>query len=204
MKRLLCAVLCAVVSAGIFTGCGDSSDSEEPNIAMEEFEYGATMRELADTNIRICFDSRFFSDDSMRTLSEFFYAIQTKDTELFSKTQNPDYADYLEKNSGRKLSDYMEEIYQEDKTAMGDGFVYSYIEVTNAADSTQDSSITQTTELMDSIYKDNGKDKSFSETVKDAKYAQLSITAEANGNSYTNTSHKVYVFECEDGTYIFD
>ena len=203
MKRLLCVLMCFIMTAAVFTGCDDDSSSMQ-NVEMEDLPYGSTLRELSDSKIKICFDSRYFSDDAMKTLSDYFYALETQDVELFKKTLNTDYVDYLEKNGTAKLDDYLKAVYEGDTQSIGDGLKYTYIEVIDAGDSKSDTKINEISELMDNVYSENNKKEKFSDSVKDAKYASLSVTGELNGKSYTNTNHTIYVFECEDGTYIFN
>ena len=205
MKKIICILMCFVTSAMMFTGCDDNNNNSVPEkIEMEDLPYGYTLRNLNDAKIKICFDGRYFSDEAMTVLADYYYALQTQDLELFKKTQNADYIKYLEKNSGSTLKEYLSSIYNDDVQSIGEGLKYTYIEVTDAGDSKADTEINEISDLMDNIYTENGKTEKFSDTVKDAKYAALTVTAELDGKSYTNTESTVYVFECKEGTYIFN
>lgn len=199
MKKLLTFALSAVLSLGTLCACGNEGE----DVPMEELEYGATMRQLNDTDIDICYDGRFFTDEEMRVVADYYYAIQTKDKELFLSTQSDLYIKYIEKNVGNTADDYINNIYTTTAAAIGEGFEYTYIEAVAYGDKTDDLEIDEIISLMDSIYEENGKDTTFKETVTSSKYAVLDFMAESNGEGYTYTDQVVYIFTCTDGVYIF-
>lgn len=202
MKKLLSLILCAVISAGTLCAC-DSDDAQ--SVPMEDMPYGSTMRQLVDTEIDVCFDSRFFSDDEMKAVSSYYYAIQTKDKDLFMTTQSEPYVKYVEKvaDSDLKVEDYIESMYSDSAASLGEGFEYVYIEAVDYGDRTDDLEIDEITSLMDEVYEDSGKDVTFKETVNSAKYAVLDFTAENNGSQYTLNDQVVYIFDCTDGIFIY-
>ncbi len=199
IKKILSLVLCALIPVCILCGCEDDGD-----IAMEDLPYGSTMRQLKDTPITICVDGRFITDEEMRMVADYFYAVQTRDVELFKKTQNPDYVSYLEKNSDQNLEDFLTNISMEDENALGENFEYSYIEAVGCGGRNSDSQINDIIELMNTIYEENGREKSFDDTIKDEKFLTLSLTANSEGKTYNHDDLIIYVFTCEDGIYIFD
>lgn len=198
-KKFLAILLCAVISSTSFCGCDDNE-----NVAMEDLPYGATMRQLNDTKIDICYDGRYFTDEEMKIVSDYYYSIQTLDTELFKKTQNSDYISYIEKNSGQKAEDFLKTLSDNNTAALGEGYKYSYIEAVNYGDKSDDIGIGEIIELMNSIYKENGKDEAFEDTLLDEKFASFDIIAMSGGQEYTQSNQIVYIFTCKDGVYIFD
>lgn len=198
MKKILSLILCAVLASGTLCAC----DSDE-NVAMEDLPYGATLRQLKDTDIDICFDGRYFTDDEMRVVSDYYYSLQTQDEQLFASTQSEQYIKYIEKNSEKAVGDFMKEIYDKTAASLGENYKYTYIEAVACGDRTDDLQIDEITSLMDSIYEENGSDTTFKETITSAKYAVLDFVAETNGESYTYTDQVVYIFTCTDGIYVF-
>ena len=206
MKRLLCTLLCVGMMMSLMTACGDSKegDSEMPeNLAMEDMDYGATMRELKDGKITVCFDHRFIEDEEMQKVADYYYAVQTQDLELFKSTQNSEYLDYIEKNGGVTIEEYLKSIKNDDVQAVGKDFAYTYIEATECGGRKDDLEIDEIIKLMEQVYTDAKKDTGFEKTVKDVKYIKLKITAEAGGSSFTNEADTVYVFHCNEGVYVF-
>ncbi len=201
MKKILTLILCSVISLVIFSGCGE--DKKSNVIPMEQLEYGATMRQLLDTEIEICFDGRFFTDEEMKAISSYYYSIQTKDKELFMSTQSAPYVEYVEKNTGASVDSFITSIYEGSVASLGEGFEYVYIEATACGDRTDDLEIDEITNLMNEIYKESGKSETFEKTVTSAKYAMLDFTAENNGEQFTLTDQRAYIFTCTDGIYIY-
>lgn len=199
MKKFLFLLICTIMSASIFCGCDDGD-----SVPMEDLPYGSTMRQLNDASVTICFDGRYFTDEEMKMVSDYFYAVQTKDVELFKKTLNPDFVSYLEINSNQNLEDFLTNISMEDAAALGENFQYSYIEAVSCGDKSDDMQIEEIIDLMNTIYEENGKDESFRDTIKDEKFATLNITANSDGNSYNHDGVVLYIFTCNDGIYIFD
>lgn len=200
MKKFLCLLMSVILSVTVCCGC----DNDDKSVSMKDLPYGSTMRELIDTDIKICFDGRFFDDDEMRAVSNYYFAIQTQNTELFESTQNAAYVEYLEKNSGLTIEDFLKSIASEDSESLGENFEYTYIEVTNMGDATNDTEITEIIDLMNSIYEEKKESKTFKDTVKSGKFATINIIAESGGESYTLSNQIVYVFNCDDGIYIFN
>ena len=90
-KWHLCLV--GVMIAAVLTGC---SDSNEPNYSEADLPYGATM--LTDTqsgNVPITYDRRFFSPEEVKTLSDYFYALESKDEKLLDDTTLDLYTDFV-------------------------------------------------------------------------------------------------------------
>lgn len=197
MKKFLSLVLTGFIAAASFCGC--SSDE----ISTEDLEYGATLRQLNDVPVEICFDSRFFSDEEMRVISNYYNAIQTKDGDLFLSTQSKEYIEYVEKNSGQTVDAFVEDIYNTTVAGVGGDYTYTYIEAVGCGDKSDDLSINEIIELMNSIYEDSGRDTTFEDTIKESKYAVFDIMADVNGTSYTYNDQVIYIFNCTDGIYIY-
>ena len=84
-RILVCATAAALLCTG-FAGCSDSnsSDSESGvNIAMEDLEYGATMRDDDSRAVPLEYDKRFLEDGELDALANYYASIQNEDVELF-------------------------------------------------------------------------------------------------------------------------
>ena len=208
MKRFLALILSVTAVLGVLTGCGESKSKgnmmgDIENMAEEDLPYGATMRELKDGKITICFDGRFLEDETMKKVVDYFYAVQTEDLDLFKSVSCQDYLDYVEINSGVNTIDYLKDIKANEETAVGSKFEYKYLEVTECKTKNEDTQISEIIKLMDQIYKDNSKEDTFEKTVKEAYALKVDVTSDANGSSFSNEAN-VYVFDCEDGIYVFN
>ena len=205
MKKLLAILLSCTAFLCVLSGCGESKGNlmgDIENMAEEDLPYGSTMRELKDTPIIISFDRRFLEDETMKKVVDYFYAVQTNDEKLFKSVSNEDYLNYVEKNSGQSITDYLKGIKANEENAIGTSFENNYLEITDLKKKGEDTQISEIIKLMDQLYSDGGKE-SFDKTIKNAYALTVSVTSDANGSSFTNEAN-VYVFECEDGTYIFN
>lgn len=89
--RLTC--LAGVILALTLTGC---SENNEKDYSEADLPYGATM--LTDTesgNVPITYDRRFFSPEEAKVLSDYFYALETKDEKLLDDTTLDLYTDFV-------------------------------------------------------------------------------------------------------------
>ncbi len=200
MKKILSLILCTALMTSGLCAC-DSNDGE--TVSMENLPYGATMRQLVDTEIDICFDGRFFSDEEMKAVSTYFYAIQTEDVELFQSLQDTEYIKY---NNKYLDTDYDGIIYSEKlsyASVLGENFEFTYIEAVECGDGADTTDLDDIKEFMNEIYKENGKETNFEETIKSAKYAKLNFIANSNGTTTTYDGQTVYIFTCTDGIYLF-
>lgn len=204
MKKFLAVLVSMVFAAALFTGC--KKDKEE-NIDQAEMAYGATMRQIVDGPIDLLFDGRFLTDEEMNKLSDYFYSIQTHDASLFESTQPKHYMDLLTENSGKSVEDYINDLGDEDVDAMGEDYVFESIEVTDVGNGSGDINIGEIEKMLDGLYSDNGEKKSFTDGLKDAKFAKINITAhpaDDDEKEYQYTDKLVYIFTCEDGIYIIN
>lgn len=140
----------------------------------------------------------------MDVLTNYYSSIQRKDYELFKTTQPGPYVDFLEKKQSKEVSSYVDDFYKEVEDGVGGDFDFTQIEVTDCGTSREDSGINDIKELLDGIYEDAGMEKSFSDTVNDAKYIVFNLSAESkDGETFNLSDEMKYIFTCEDGTYIF-
>ncbi|MGN0585034.1 MAG: hypothetical protein ACI4JD_06215 [Ruminococcus sp.] len=87
----LAGAMLAVTLAGCSEKKEDTKDYSEADLP-----YGATM--LTDTesgNVPITYDRRFFSQEEAKVLSDYFYALETKDEKLLDDTTLDLYTDFV-------------------------------------------------------------------------------------------------------------
>lgn len=197
-KKFFAIVLCSVLTTGLLGGCGEEKESSQ------EDYYGQALKEVNGKEIYMIYDGRYVEDEEMDVLAKYYDSIQKKDYEAFKTTQSEEYLKFLEEKQTTDISSYVDETYTEFETDLGTGFDFSQIEVVDCGDSTIDNGINDIKDLLDGIYEDNGEEKSFSDTVKDAKYVKFDVTATgSNEVNYTLSDEIRYIFNCEDGIYIF-
>lgn len=198
LKKIVSVLASAAMLSAFMCGC---SEKEESSI---EMYYGQTMKEVDGKEIYLIYDGRYIEDDEISAIVNYYDAVQKKDYELFESTQNPEYLNFLEAKQGTDISNYVNSTYNDVASELGENFDYTQIEVIDCGDSKDDNGINDIKDLLDGIYEDAGKEKSFSDTVKDEKYIIFDITATTStGEEYTLTDELRYIFTCEDGIYIF-
>lgn len=197
-KKILSIAVCAVFTGAMFCGCGDKEESSQ------DFYYGQTLKEVDGKEIYLIYDGRFVEDEEMDALVNYYVSIQNKDYDLFRTVQPEAYLEFLEDKQSMDIPGYVDDEYSQMETDLGAGFDFSQIEVTDCGDSKDDNGINDIKDLLDGIYKDAGKEKSFSDTIKSAKYITYDLTAAGgDGDDYNLTDETKYIFTCEDGIYIF-
>lgn len=92
MKPWYLCIAAVMLVCGL-TGCGGS---EEKNVAEADLPYGATM--ITDSQcgeVPVTYDRRFITVEEAAALSGYFYAVETKDEELFDKYTLDIYTDFV-------------------------------------------------------------------------------------------------------------
>lgn len=197
-KKILSIAVCAVFTGAMFCGCGDKEESSQ------DYYYGQTLKEVDGKEIYLIYDGRFVEDEEMDALVNYYVSIQNRDYDLFRSVQPETYLEFLEDKQSMDIPGYVDDEYSQMETDLGAGFDFSQIEVTDCGDSKDDNGINDIKDLLDGIYKDTGKEKSFSDTIKSAKYITYDLTATGgDGDDYNLTDETKYIFTCEDGIYIF-
>lgn len=201
MKKFLALIFTMVFSAVLFCGC---NDDDTGNVKEEDLPYGSTMRQMSSHNIDMLYDRRYFSDEEMNKLADYYYSVQTGDTELFESTQPKFYIDYLKEQSGQEVSDFINSVSEDTVSALGENYTFTLIEATNCGGRSADTNIDDIITMMNGIYEQNNAEKSFEDALIEAKFALLDLTASPEGESdqYTYSDQIIYIFNCEDGIYI--
>ncbi len=201
LKKIISLSACAAIALSCFCGCGKKDSSSEES---QEFYYGQAYKEVDGKDIYLIYDGRFIEDSEMDALSDYYNSIQKKDTELFKSTQPEQYIKFIESNQSSDISTFLNDQYSQLESELGEGFDFSQIEVTDCGDSKDDAGLNDIKDLLDGIYKDAGMEKSFSDTIKSSKYVTFDISATtSDGETLNLTDETKYIFNCDDGIYIF-
>lgn len=87
-------MLAGLMLTCVLTGCSEEAE----NVAEEDLPYGATMiTDSENGEVPITYDRRFFETDEIKTLSSYFYALESKDEELLDATTLDLYTDFVVK-----------------------------------------------------------------------------------------------------------
>ncbi|MDE6103929.1 MAG: hypothetical protein K2F60_05330 [Oscillospiraceae bacterium] len=200
MNKIIALIFTVIFSAVLLCGCND--DEKGSSVAYEDFEYGATVRQILNGNIDLYFDGRFLTDEEMNTVSDYFYAIETGDLELFKSVQPDYFAESLEKQSGSSLESYLNDAKNDIVKATGEDFKFVSIEATDCGDSSTDEGIADIIDMLNGIYEENDADTTFEATVKDSKFILADITITVGEEDYTYSDKLIYIFNCGDDIFI--
>lgn len=201
IKKIIYALVCTVLISSILCGCEDKSNDDTST----EIYYGEAVKEVNRGDIYLIYDGRFVSDDEMDVLADYYISIQNKDYDKFSSTQPEEYINFLLKETSMNIEEILDREYNNNSNWLseGKGFKFSQIEVIDCGDSSKDTGISDIMDTVDGVYKDMGKDRKFSDTVKESKYVTYDVYATCDDGEYVNPAQTKYIFNCEDGIYIF-
>lgn len=200
MKKIIALIFTMIFSAVLLCGCNE--DEKGNSVAYEDLEYGSTMRQILNGNIDLYFDGRFLTDEEMNAVSDYYYAVETDDLELFKTTQPEYYVEFLEQQSGNSLESYLNDEKKDVVEATGENFKYTSIEVTSCGDSSEDQGITDIIDMLNGVYEDYGASSKFEDTLKDANFIMADLTVTVGDEEYLYTDKLIYIFNCGDNIYI--
>lgn len=179
--------LAGVMLAAVLAGC---SDSNEKDYSEADLPYGATM--LTDTqsgNVPITYDRRFFSQEEIKTLSDYFYSLETKDEKLLDDTTLDLYTDFVVSSLYQDLlgMDGLV-IDMSSKFAAEDDVPYTIEEVEiKSYYTTDDEESLDLNNLYNMLKELSGDENYISQHISDGKYITYDIR--------TNTDGIIKIFE---------
>lgn len=128
---LAAALMCACFGCSAQSG-SETSDMPGEDIAMEDLEYGATLRDSTDYAIPVEYDKRFLEDDELKVLTDYYAAIQNEDQTLFSSCVLNFYMESLYQNAyGGLLDDnaYLAQQHEKFQEQIDGEFTFAKISV---------------------------------------------------------------------------
>lgn len=200
MKKIITLIFTMIFSAVLLCGCNE--DEKGNSVAYEDLEYGSTIRQILNGNIDLYFDGRFLTDEEMNAVSDYYYAIQTGDVELFKSTQPEYYLEFIEQQSGSSLESYINDEKKEIEEATGENFKYTSIEAIDCGDSSEDQGLTDIIDMLNGVYEDYGAASKFEDTLEDSKFILADLTVTVGEEEYMYTDKLIYILNCGDNIYI--
>jgi hypothetical protein len=188
------------------TACGQQTTTETSDIAEEDLPYGATMvTETLDSDngsVPITYDRRYFETEEIETLSQYFYALETGDTDLMTDATLPLYMDYVVETMYQGLIG-MDGLVQAMQVAFSpeddEAYTIQSVEITDIA--TEDDQNTDLENLY-TMLTELSEDENYADTISNGKYLTYTIKTETeDGTSKTFTDRTMFLIAV-DGKYV--
>ncbi len=166
-RNILALCLCASLGFSM-VACGQE-DNIMSDVAEEDLDYGATMREAKSIYaVPVTYDRRYLDEEMLTVICNFMASIQNADAELYVASTLDFYAAYQLSDVYSESYSTMEEIAQALHDSIGDNtaedFTFSMITISDFTTERIVSGIDTMIEILDNL---NGDDD-FSETVDQA------------------------------------
>ncbi len=140
LPRLIAATS-AILLLPCLTACGDSDEDTTDSSVFdsidfsgeEDLEYGATLRESDEYAIPIEYDRRFFDEEQLTALINYYVALENDDLDLFNEVTLSFYNNYYIENAYGGLLDtraYLAEL-QKPYTEEFDDFTFASLSITS-------------------------------------------------------------------------
>ena len=210
----LARLLAILMTLCCLTACGEKQEQAEESVAMEDLPFGATLQLLDTVAIPIEYDSRYFTEEEMTVLSNYFYAIQTEDTALYEEVTLDFYTDYVVQQMFQGLvgvdglltkikfsyTPQPSETSIETETKTNADVTFTKITITECEQST-DSIHNNLDNLYPMLNELSGEENYCTEHISDAKFLNLSLSL-ASGDATTTLSDQYVFLLCVDGQYV--
>lgn len=180
---------------------------------MEDLPFGAVLRDLNTTEIPVEYDSRYFTEEAMTVLSNYFYAIQTEDTALYQEVTLDFYDDYVMQQMFQGLVGLdglltqLKSSYTPQQSATGTStgntdadVTFTQINVVECEQST-DSVHSNLDNLYPMLNELSGEEDYCTQHVSDAKFLNLSLSLKSGDHTTTLSDQYVFLL-CVDGKYV--
>lgn len=178
LRLFAAAAGCALLLAS----CG-TSGTDGNYVAMDEFDYGATLTIDKSREIAEQYDKRFVTEGMADAVHQYYFSVQQKDAAMFTDIQLPLYRDYyLGTLLEGKYTD--EEIVSSTYDALSDynggDFVFSLIDITGFQSLMQEKESDALLQMLDDLASDQGQE-AVSPRVTD--YCELTCTRYLTGKN---------------------
>lgn len=179
--------LAGVILTLTLTGCSESS---EKDYSEADLPYGATM--LTDTesgNVPVTYDRRYITADEAKTLSDYFYALQTKDEKLLDDTTLDLYTDFVTASLYQDMigmDGLVLDMSNNFAAEEGADYIIEEVEIKSFY-TAEDEESADLANLYNMLAELSGEENYISSHIQDGKYINYTIR--------TNTDDTVKVFE---------
>lgn len=214
MDLRLARLLAMLMALCCLTACGEKQNKKEERVAMEDLPFGATLQELDTTPVPVEYDSRYFTEEAMTALSNYFYAIQTEDAALYQEVTLDFYTDYVVQQMFQGLVgvDGLLTKLKFSYTPQASGTSTDADASANADVTFTKISIAECEQSTDEVHNNldnlypmlntlNGDENYCTEHISDAKFLNLSLSL-ASGDATTTLSDQYVFLLCVDGQYV--
>lgn len=201
MKKLYLCLAGIMFAVTLTTGCSDKKQKE--NYSEADLPYGATM--LTDTesgNVPISYDRRFITTDEAKVLSDYFYALQTKDAQLLDDTTLDIYTDFVTKSMYQDILgldglvvDMSEKFTAKENTP----YVIKDVEIKSfyTKDDEESSDLANLYNMLNEI---SGEENYASQHISDGKYITYNIRTDTDGEVKLFENQALFLINV-DGAY---
>lgn len=204
MKKAISIFLTIFMLAIFFSGCSKEESSRE-NVKMTDLPYGSTMvDDNKNYKIPILYDKRFLEANQLEAITNYYYAVQENDLELYNSTMIPIFSDYIKANSstGEADSKYMlENAHSTINVMIGGNFEIKSCEVTGITPEHVTSGIDTLLEKMDLVSEKIDGTK-ISDKVTKAYAITLNFTVKSGENSAIIPDDILFLFEIDNKFYV--
>lgn len=201
MKKLYLFIAGTMLAATLTTGCSDKQ--KEKDYSEADLPYGATM--LTDTesgNVPITYDRRFITTDEAKVLSDYFYALQTKDAQLLDDTTLDIYTDFVTASMYQDILgldglvvDMSEKFTAKENTP----YTIKEVEIKSFY-TTDDEESSDLANLYNMLSELSGDETYASKHISDGKYITYNIRTDTDGEIKLFENQALFLIKC-DGEY---
>lgn len=217
-KRILALVMAGCLAAGA-AGCKDKNEKPDiadsiGSLAEEDMPYGATVTQImsgddSKVDISIDYDYRFISEEEAVLLSNYMYALNTKDAELMESIVYPAYLSYSVESAGSTdTASYLEVMYNNlANNIIGGVFTFDYILTSDCLDETADDSETGFSNMDSLLETITGEELSGRITSRKLVTLDVTYSVEGDNGSYalsyrTGNQSMLYIYTIDGQSYI--
>ena len=202
MKIKIFSILAACTLICSFAGCSSNSkkDTSDETYNFEEADqhYGDVVHDDNESfSLPMEYDSRFITNDIASSVADYFYAVQTKNLDLYKTVTIEEYQSYLinEVYASENYDEqsFLDALYNGIKNQSGDNFNIKLISVTNFDNDENTSGAKDIIQLLSDLTGDD-----YSEKVEEGAKLTLSFTVSAGGEEYEKTNQNIFILKIDE------
>ncbi|MBQ8688418.1 MAG: hypothetical protein IJ512_07735 [Ruminococcus sp.] len=198
MMKTWCVLLTGVMLSCMLTGCGEDAES----VAEEDLPYGATMISDNDNGeVQITYDRRFFEAEEIRTLSSYFYALESMDETLLEETTLDLYTDFVVDALYQGMAGMDGLLTQMSGVfAVEEDVPYTIVDVEITAYSTVEDDANTDLENLYNMLGELSGEANYRNRIGSGKFVTYDIITESDGETKTLTDQNLFLIQV-DGEY---
>lgn len=203
---MLLVAFITIFSFTAFSGCAEKDENKSGvSIKMEDMPYGASLRdEKSAYKLRIQYDKRYLDDAQLKAVTDYYYAIQTSDVDLYGSVMFPYFEEYVKTYSSDRtinLQYVLDTFNASIEDSVGTDFSIDMCDVTDVNNNSIESGSDTIIEKLDAISQEqDGINVSDKITNSCKLTVTLYVTSGDTSNSISNDT--LYIFEMDGNQYI--